>query len=69
MIASVIAVMAVGWVAFSRIYEAQHHPTDVFAGLCMGVGALGTTVLAIRPERAGGPMRRKPNWGQTAVRS
>jgi undecaprenyl-diphosphatase len=40
------AVTAVGavlfplWVAFSRVYRGQHHPTDVFAGLCMGLAVL-----------------------------
>jgi len=44
-----VAVVVVGWVGFSRVYEAQHHPTDVFAGLCMGIAAVGATVLAVRP--------------------
>jgi membrane-associated phospholipid phosphatase len=51
LLAWVIAAVLTGWVAFSRVYEAQHHPTDVFAGLCLGMGVLGAAVLAIRPLR------------------
>lgn len=47
-----LAAVFVSWVAFSRVYEAQHHPTDVMAGLAMGIGALTIAVLAVRP---GGP--------------
>lgn len=45
----VLAAVVVTWVAFSRVYEAQHHPTDVMAGLAMGIGALSIAVLAVRP--------------------
>jgi undecaprenyl-diphosphatase len=50
-----IAVAASVWVAMSRVYEAEHHPTDVVAGLLLGVGALSAAVLAICPE---GPATR-----------
>jgi membrane-associated phospholipid phosphatase len=35
-------------VAWSRVYEGEHHPTDVLAGLLLGVGALWVASLAIR---------------------
>jgi len=44
-----VAALVALWVGLSRVYEAEHHPTDVFAGLCLGIGALVATVLAIRP--------------------
>ena len=49
LLAWAVAAVLVAWVAFSRLYSAQHHPTDVFAGLLMGIGALGAAVLAVRP--------------------
>lgn len=48
--ACLVALVLTSWVAFSRLYSAQHHPTDVLAGLVMGVGALGAAVLAVRPR-------------------
>lgn len=45
-----LAAVCVTWVAFSRVYEAQHHPTDVLAGFAMGIGALSVAVLAVRPS-------------------
>jgi membrane-associated phospholipid phosphatase len=44
-----VAALLVTWVGFSRMYSAQHHPTDVVAGLVMGMGALAAAVLAVRP--------------------
>ncbi len=46
-----LAVWMVLWVGFSRVYEAEHHPTDVMAGLLLGVGALAASVIAVRPDR------------------
>jgi len=59
-VAWVIAALAVGWVGFSRVYEAQHHPTDVFAGFILGVVALVAAVAAIRPVPAS-PERATPS--------
>jgi len=41
------------WVGWSRVYEAEHHPTDVMAGICLGVGALIAGVIAVRPAGVG----------------
>jgi undecaprenyl-diphosphatase len=48
-LAWIVAIVATAWVALSRVYEAEHHPTDAVAGLLVGVGALIAAVLAIRP--------------------
>jgi undecaprenyl-diphosphatase len=58
LLAWLIAAVFVGWVAFSRVYEAQHHPTDVVAGLCLGIGVLGAAALALSPGRS---PRKRPN--------
>ncbi len=44
---TVAAVLTTG-VGLSRIYRGDHHPTDVMAGLALGVGALLVAVLAVR---------------------
>ena len=51
-LAWIVAAVATTWVALSRVYEAEHHPTDAMAGLLLGVGALSAAVLAIRPAWA-----------------
>jgi membrane-associated phospholipid phosphatase len=43
-----VAVCLVVCVAGSRVYEGEHHPTDVLAGLLLGVGALWIANRAIR---------------------
>jgi len=57
------AACMVAWVGFSRVYEAEHHPTDVMAGICLGIGALAAGVLAVQPGRAARHARR----GRTGV--
>ena len=42
-----VAACVVVWVGFSRMYEAEHHPTDVMAGVCLGAGALAAAALAV----------------------
>jgi membrane-associated phospholipid phosphatase len=43
-------------VALSRIYRGDHHPTDTFAGLVLGVAAVGIAFAAVRAwsERSAG---------------
>lgn len=55
---TVAAVLTTG-VGLSRIYRGDHHPTDVMAGLALGIGALCVGVLAVRAwaDRAAGPAR------------
>jgi membrane-associated phospholipid phosphatase len=62
-----VAALAVVWVGLSRVYEAEHHPTDAFAGLCLGIGALVTTVLAIRPAWPSRTSSISPGTGQELV--
>jgi undecaprenyl-diphosphatase len=62
-----VAALAVVWVGLSRVYEAEHHPTDAFAGLCLGIGALVTTVLAIRPAWPSRTSSSSPGRGRDLV--
>jgi undecaprenyl-diphosphatase len=48
-LAGVVAACMVAWVGYSRIYSAEHHPTDVMAGICLGIGALAGAVAAVHP--------------------
>lgn len=43
-----VAVCLVICVAGSRVYEGEHHPTDVLAGLLLGVGVLWVANRTIR---------------------
>jgi membrane-associated phospholipid phosphatase len=45
-IGAALAVLAVLYVATSRVYEGVHHPTDVLCGAVVGVGALYTGMRA-----------------------
>src|SRR4029077_3405638 len=44
----VAAVAVAGAVAVSGVYRGEHHPTDVFAGVLLGIGALSAAVFALR---------------------
>jgi membrane-associated phospholipid phosphatase len=44
-------------VAWSRMYRGEHHPTDVAAGVLMGLGALSVALLAARTARVVGKLR------------
>lgn len=44
-LAAVVMPIAVG---FSRVYRGFHHPTDVFFGLALGLGALLVAFVAVR---------------------
>jgi membrane-associated phospholipid phosphatase len=54
-----VAGVIVAWVGLSRVYEAEHHPTDVMAGLVLGAGALASAVVALRLGPAAGPDQRR----------
>ena len=47
-----LAVTFVVGVGVSRVYRGLHHPTDVFAGVILGIGALLCAILAIRAADA-----------------
>ncbi|HLY81648.1 MAG TPA: phosphatase PAP2 family protein [Acidimicrobiales bacterium] len=48
----VVAAAVTGAVAVSRVYRGEHHPTDVFAGVVLGIGALSAAVFALRAADA-----------------
>ena len=47
------------FVAWARMYRGMHHPTDVGAGLLLGVGALLVTVFAARAAGAAAERRAR----------
>ena len=47
-VAWTLAAAVTASVGLSRVYRGEHHPTDVIAGLVLGVGALLTGILAVR---------------------
>jgi undecaprenyl-diphosphatase len=52
------------WIAVSRVFLARHYPSDVFAGLLLGVGfAVGALAIAQRlaPERPPAPEEPWPS--------
>jgi undecaprenyl-diphosphatase len=54
-VASVVATLAVLSVGLSRIYRGMHHPTDVFAGVLLGVGCVLFAYFAVRAWVGGDP--------------
>lgn len=44
-------------VAWSRLYRGQHHPSDIAAGVLVGLGALIVGLFAIRTARAAAELR------------
>ena len=53
-----VAACIVVWVGFSRVYEAEHHPTDVMAGVLLGAGALAAAAIAVQLWRPAPWQRR-----------
>ena len=47
-----IAIALVVGVGFSRIYRGMHHPTDVMAGVILGVLALSSALAGVRAGAA-----------------
>jgi membrane-associated phospholipid phosphatase len=52
-----LAVAIPSFVAWSRMYRGEHHPSDVAAGVVMGLGALGVAIFAARTARAAATVR------------
>ncbi len=50
--ALIVAMTIALFVGWSRMYRGMHHPSDVVAGILMGIGALVVVVLAARASRA-----------------
>jgi membrane-associated phospholipid phosphatase len=55
-----VAVGLVVCVALSRVYEGEHHPTDVLAGLLLGMGALWVANRAIKAWQAAATTASRP---------
>jgi membrane-associated phospholipid phosphatase len=47
-----VAILLVVGVGFSRLYRGMHHPTDVGAGVFLGISALLFAILAVRSADA-----------------
>lgn len=55
--ALILAITIALFVGWSRMYRGMHHPSDVVAGILMGIGALVVVVLAARASRAAAQRR------------
>jgi membrane-associated phospholipid phosphatase len=53
-----VAVLLSALVAVARVYRGMHHPTDVAAGVLLGVGALAFALFAVRTLDAALARRR-----------
>jgi undecaprenyl-diphosphatase len=47
-----LAVLVPLWVAVSRMYQGQHHPTDILGSVLLAAGWLAATVRLVQPNRA-----------------
>jgi membrane-associated phospholipid phosphatase len=45
----VLALILTAGVAFSRVYEGEHHVLDAMAGVALGIGALAAAVRVLAP--------------------
>lgn len=50
-LSAVCAAAAVLMVGFARVYRGLHHPTDVLAGLVLGLACLAISAIAVRRAR------------------
>jgi undecaprenyl-diphosphatase len=63
-----LAVTITAWVGLSRMYEGEHHPTDVFAGLLLGLAALGAAAITVRRAERWAPSSEGATHGRGAER-
>jgi undecaprenyl-diphosphatase len=56
-----LAAMAVAAVGYGRVYRGLHHPSDVFAGVALGVAAIVAARLAVRAALADSESIRTPH--------
>jgi undecaprenyl-diphosphatase len=45
-----LAVLMAAWVAFARMYQGMHHPTDIAGSLILAAGWLTAMVVLVRPN-------------------